>query len=123
MTQRPESSQARRDPHRAERTYAAVRAAIVGYGVLGLGFLQSGLAPAEAPRALGGFASSQGLVLTGLALQALLIVARALLRRYAADEDTVRRAMPIAGLLADAVTVLLFALGTFGALAPSIREL
>ena len=104
-------------------SYGAARALIIGYGVLALGLLQSSLAPAEAPQALGGFGSSQSLLLAGLALQLLLMAARAFVRRHAADEALRAQGMEMVGLAGDAVTVLLFALGTFGAIAPAGRGL
>jgi len=112
-----------RDPQRGERLYTAVRTTLIGYGVAAFAFLQSQFAPAGAPQAPGGFASSQNLLLAGLGLQILLIVARALLKRYATDDETVATALAVSGLVADAVTVLLFALGTFGAIAPAARDL
>jgi len=120
---RNEPSNALRHPQRGERLYNAVRATLIGYGVVGFAFLQSQLAPAGPAQALGGFASSQSLLLAGLGLQILLVVARAFLKRYATDDNTVATGVAVSGLVADAVTVLLFALGTFGAIAPAAREL
>ena len=105
------------------RSYSAVRGLIIGYGVLGLGFLQSRLAPAEAPQALGGFASSQSLLLAGLAVQLLLMAARALIKRHVTDDTSLAHAMEIVELAGDGITVLLFALGTFGAILPAGRGL
>jgi hypothetical protein len=105
------------------RTYSAVRTAIIGYGAVAFGYLQSSVAPAEAPRALGGFASSQGLLVAGLALQLLLMVARALVKRFATDNAALAQGMEMVGLAGDGVTVLLFALGTYGAIAPAGRDL
>jgi hypothetical protein len=96
---------------------------IVGYGVVALAWLQSRAAPAGATQALGGYASSQSFILLGLGLQFLLIVARALLKRHAADDDAFAKGMLMIGLAADAATVFLFALGTYGAIAPLAREL
>ena len=58
--------------------------------------------------------SAQTLVLVGLALQVLLIGARMLARRKASESDVAAQGLMILELVADGVTVLLFAMATLG---------
>jgi hypothetical protein len=119
----PDPSTPQRGMHRGGRRYGAVRTVIIGYGVAVLGYLHSSIAPSGAAQALGGFASSRALLLAGLAVQLLLMAAHALVKRHAAGAASVAKGMETVELAGDAVTVLLFALGTLGAIAQLGQEL
>jgi hypothetical protein len=60
--------------------------------------------------------SAQVLVLGGLGLQVLLFAVRVLIKRYAPDRSSAVQGFMVLELIGDGVTVLLFALGTFGAI-------
>ncbi len=60
--------------------------------------------------------SAQVVVLGGLGLQLLLFVVRLLIKRYAPDRTSAVQGFMVLELIGDGVTVLLFALGTFGAI-------
>jgi hypothetical protein len=93
-----------------QRLYGALRTALIGYGLGAYAFLVP--AAAAQPRAL---------LAGGVALQAVLIVVRRLVERYrnalGLDDELAARAVLTIELLADGVTVLLFALATFGGIA------
>ncbi len=73
------------EAHETERhhVYGAVRTALIGYGVAAYALFFFRAEPGPAPPAFGGWESAPGFVLSGLALQLLLVVARALIKRYA----------------------------------------
>jgi hypothetical protein len=105
-----------RTPFGQQRSYGVIRSALISYGVAALTLLfsrSSGLGSAT-----GGEASSaaQTLVLGGLALQVLLIVAGALVKHRAPESETAAQALMVLELLADGVTVFLFAWATLGAI-------
>ena len=70
-----------------------------------------------------GAPSSRVLLLCGVALQLLLIGLRALIRRYVPDAGAAAQASMMLELVGDGVTVLLFALGTFGAITHGADDL
>ena len=61
-------------------------------------------------------APASGLVILGLLAQLLLLAVRLLARRCLSDRDSANQALIVIELIGDGVTVLLFALGTFGAI-------
>ncbi len=89
--------------------YAAVRTVLIGCGALGLTFFQM-----DYPR---------GLMFAGVAMQGAVIVAGWLVRRYLPEPVQSAQAMIILEIVADGVTVLLFALATFGEMTEVAREL
>lgn len=95
------------------RAYGALRTALIGYGVTALAFLQFG-SPGVASQAAGFWGSARGFVLLGIGLQLILMLARALTRRHVADEASAARITDVSELVADGVTVLLFAMATLG---------
>lgn len=111
-----------RSPLEQHRLYGAVRTILITYGIAAYTFLLSRFDMHDAPRVLGGIASAHSLVLLGLGLQLLLLGARALIKRYAPDRDSALQGFNVLGNIGDGVTVLLFALGTFGAIARTVRE-
>jgi hypothetical protein len=98
------------------RFVALVRTALIGYGAAALSVLlaRSGLQQAPVPI---------GLVAAGIGLQVILAFARA--RAGADDTDAALRkqAVDVLELLGDGITVLLFAIATFGAVTRSAAPL
>jgi hypothetical protein len=96
------------------RVYGAVRTALIGYGVTAFAYFQFGSSPGIAPQALGNWGAARGFVLLGIGLQLILMLARALTKRHVADEASATRIMDVCEVIADGVTVLLFAMATLG---------
>ena len=94
--------------------YGALRTGLIAYGTAAFTMLwtRSGLTENEA----GAGVAASRYVLAGLGVQMLLIAARALIKRRAPDAASARRALAILELVADGVTVLLFAVGTLSAI-------
>jgi len=116
MLQR-DQTRSRRSPPDRQRAYGAVRTALVTYGVAAFSYLFSQFTPDDMPLALGGTISARSLVLLGLVLQLLLLLAaRALIKRHAPGHAAAVQGFLILELVGDGLTVLFFALGTFGAI-------
>jgi hypothetical protein len=115
MLQR-DQTRSRRSPLDRQRAYGAVRTALVSYGVAAFSYLFSQFTPDDTPLALGGTIPARSLVLLGLVLQLLLLAARALIKRHAPDHAAAVQGFLILELVGDGLTVLFFALGTFGAI-------
>ena len=79
----------------------AVRGAIIAYGIAAYSYF---VAQPESPAALPAF-------LLGIAIQVAVLAARVLAKRYEGDLPTT--ALPTIELIADGITVLLFALATY----------
>lgn len=105
----------RHSPREGFRSYTAVRAVLITYGVAIFGYLFSRTLPLGPASVFGGV-PPWGLVLFGVVLQLLMFAGRALVKRHAPDHETASRSLAIIELLGDGVTVLLFALGTYGAI-------
>ena len=103
-----------RSPFDQDRIYGVIRSALIGYGVAAFTYLFSRSSALEAVNA--GQASAQSLVLSGLALQVLLIGARALIKRRVPESETATQGLMSLELVADGITVLLFAIATMGAM-------
>ncbi|MEZ5541887.1 MAG: hypothetical protein R3F42_07575 [Pseudomonadota bacterium] len=99
-----------------QRTVGAVRTVLITYGVTAFGYLFTRAMPTAAAPALGGLISARGLVLLGLGLQLALLIAGVLLRRRLSDRTTAAQRLGILELAGDGLTVLVFALGTYGAI-------
>lgn len=99
------------------RVYGAMRTALIGYGVAALAYFQVDSSSGIASQAVGNLGSARGFVLLGIGLQLILMLARALTKRYVADEASATQIMDVCELIADGVTVLLFALATLGPIA------
>ena len=97
-----------------QRTYRVIRSALIGYGVGAFTYLFSRSSALESAGAGQASGSAQTLVLVGLALQVLLIGARLLVRRRASESNVAAQGLMILELVADGVTVLLFAMATLG---------
>ena len=113
---RPDSTSTRRSPLEQQRFYGVIRTTLITYGVALFTYLftrHDSDAPAQA---LGGTVSAQVLVLGGLGLQVLMFAVRLLIKRYAPDRASAVQGFVVLDLIGDGVTVLLFALGTFGAI-------
>jgi hypothetical protein len=80
------------------RHYAALRSALIGYGVLAFTF----------------FPPTRALMLWGIGVQVAVILARQLIRRQVRDPALATTALTVLELVADGVTVALFAIATFG---------
>lgn len=93
------------------RVYGAIRTALITYGVVAYGWLVN-RAPVPA---LGLGTPSHRLVLAGVIVQFALIGVRFVVRRRAGDDERAGQALALIDLVADGITVLLFALGTLGA--------
>lgn len=109
-------------PDGRQRSYGGFRTVLITYGIIAYTYLVSRFDSGEAPRALGVDASAQSLLLIGLILQLLLLGIRLLIERYVLERDTALQMLGMIDLVADAVTVLLFALGTFGAITARMDE-
>jgi hypothetical protein len=83
---------------REMRHYGAVRSALIGYGVLAFTF----------------FPPTRALMLWGIGVQVAVILARRLIRRQVRDLALASTALTVLELVADGVTVALFAIATFG---------
>jgi hypothetical protein len=101
-----------------------VRGILIAYGVAAFTWFFSQRIPQPTPDASPGALSP---IAIGLLVQILLFVARIAVKRYerenAMDGELYPRAMYIIELLADGVTVLLFAVGTFRAILGAVPEL
>jgi hypothetical protein len=104
------------------RPYAAFRTILITYGIVAYTYLVSRFDSGEGPRALGISASAQSLMLVGLVLQLLLSGIRLLIERHVSDRDQALQMLDMVDLVADAATVLLFALGTFGAITARVQS-
>jgi hypothetical protein len=80
------------------RRYGALRSALIGYGVLAFTF----------------FPPTRTLMLWGVGVQIAVIVARTLIERQVRDPEIAAKALMVLELVADGVTVALFAIATFG---------
>jgi hypothetical protein len=94
--------------------YGAVRATLIGYGVAAYPFFQVGAPSGAASQALGYWGSARGLLLMGIGLQLILLLSRALAKRYVADTAAATQIMNLFEIVADGATVLLFAMATLG---------
>jgi hypothetical protein len=99
-----------------EHAYGVIRTVLITYGVGAGSYLFTQSLPEDVSPVYGGLFSPRVLVVLGLVLQVLMIGARALVKRQAPDTVTATQGMFILELIGDGVTVLFFALGTFGAL-------
>jgi len=99
-----------------ERAYGVFRTVLITYGVAASSYLFSQSIPEGVSPVYGGMVSPRSLVVFGLVLQVLMIGARGLIKRHTPDTGTAAQGMFILELIGDGVTVLFFALGTFGAL-------
>jgi hypothetical protein len=94
--------------------YGALRTALIGYGVAAFSYFQVSASSGAASQALGNWGSTRGLVLLGIGIQLILMLARALTKRYVADEASATQIMGICEIIGDGATVLLFAMATLG---------
>lgn len=106
----------RQSPDEKLHSYWAVRTVLVTYGVAASSYLFMQSVPEGVSPVHVGMFSPHSLVLTGLVLQVLMIGVRALVRRHAPDPGIAAQGMFILELIGNGVTVLLFALGTFGSI-------
>jgi hypothetical protein len=83
---------------REMRRYGAVRSALIGYGVLAFTF----------------FPPTRTLMLWGVGVQVAVIVVRKLIERQVRDPALAGQALMVLELVADGVTVALFAIATLG---------
>jgi hypothetical protein len=80
------------------RRYGGLRSALIGYGVLAFTF----------------FPPTRTLMVWGIGVQIVTIVVRKLIERQVRDPTVAAQALMVLELLADGVTVALFAIATFG---------
>lgn len=83
-------------PSREMRQYTALRSALIGYGVLAFTF----------------FAPTRTLMLWGIGVQIGVILVRQLIQRQVRDPALASTALVVLELVADGVTVALFAIAT-----------
>lgn len=93
-----------------------MRTALIGYGVAAYAFFQVRAPSGSESQAVGYWESARGLVLIGIGLQLILLLARALTKRYVADSASAAQIMSILEICADGATVLLFAMATLGSI-------
>jgi hypothetical protein len=91
----------------------AIRTALIGYGIAAYTYLVAGPGSGRA-EAFGGSALATSFLLSGIGLQILLILARFALNRFLPDRGLANQAMLVLELIADGITVFLFALATLG---------
>lgn len=107
------------------RLSSRVRGVLIGYGVAAFTwiFARQLPSPSSDDSLFGGALSSMAV---GLLIQLVLIVARHLIKRHDREHGTkgeiYPQAMHVLELLADAMTVLLFAVGTFQAIFASMPD-
>lgn len=105
----------------ALRISSRVRGILIAYGVAAFCWFFSRALPSGSPE---DDSSGGALFAVGLALQVALVIARVLVKRYerehALEGEIYPQAMYVFELFADAVTVLLFAVGTFRAIFSAI---
>lgn len=113
-----------RSPYESLRLEGSIRAAIIGYGLAGVTLIlsrSSGGESASLPR------QALYLLITGLGLQALLFVVRALTARYERAAGLEGYLSPLVvyffELTVDAVTVFLFAWATYRGLLAYTTEI
>ena len=80
------------------RHYPALRSVLIGYGVLAFTF----------------FPPTRTLMLGGIGVQIAVILARQLIQRQVRDPALASTMLTVLELVADGVTVALFAIATFG---------
>jgi hypothetical protein len=80
------------------RRYAALRSSLIGYGVLAFTF----------------FPPTRTLMLWGIGVQIAVIVLGKVIERQVHDRALARKALVLLELVADGITVALFAMATFG---------
>lgn len=83
---------------RDRRRYSALRSTLIGYGVLAFAF----------------FPPTRTLMLWGVGVQIAVIVVRQVIDRRVRDPATAGTALMVLELVADGVTVALFAIATLG---------
>jgi hypothetical protein len=104
----------RGSPDEQLRRFGVVRTALIGYGIVAFGYLfaRPGPGPDDGT-------SSLTFVAAGIGLQLALLAAGVVVRRHAPDGATATRVMFVLELVADGITVLLFALATLRAVMPA----
>jgi hypothetical protein len=103
------------------RSFRLLRSSLIGYGVLLLGYVLGRSDPGPSGRGLHGI--SIELPLGGIALQVLLVFASRLIRRRLVAPDRAEPLIAMLELIGDGVTVLLFAIATFGILMQAAYDL
>ncbi|HEY6641688.1 hypothetical protein [Povalibacter sp.] len=93
-------------PDEGQRSYGALRAALIGYGTIACAYLL--------PHADHGLVSARNLLIAGILVQLALLLVQALVRRHVSDREMAAQVSALLELIGDAATVLLFALGTLG---------
>ena len=86
------------ETRRAKLPIEALRSALIGYGVLAFTF----------------FPPTRTLMLWGVVVQLAVTIARNRIERHVRDPAMSAQALTVVELLADGVTVALFAIATFG---------
>jgi hypothetical protein len=100
-----------------------MRTVLITYGIAAYTFLLARHGPADASKAFGVGASAMTLVVSGIGLQVLLVVVRIAIKRVTGDREIAAQALGILDLIADSITVLLFALATYGVVAHAPEDL
>lgn len=106
-----------------QRQSNVLRTVLITYGVAVYTALQSSFDSGDTPWVLGINAAPHSLVLAGLGVQLLLVAARAVIKRYAPDTDAAAQGPSVISVVGDGATVLLFAVGTLGALISRVSGL
>jgi hypothetical protein len=107
-----------------QRIIGVIRTGLIGYGIAAYSYFVMGAGSRSQAEALGDTgASAASYLLWGVGMQILLIVAHALIKRSIPDESLAAQARWIVELIADGVTVFLFALATFGGILHAADQL
>lgn len=99
---------------RALQVSTAARSVLISYGIAAFSYFMLRVNPPGVP------ASGAGLFAAGLVIQLAVLVANSVVKRRIADAELAAQARFAIALLADGVTVTLFAIGTFGAIASAV---
>jgi len=121
----PQPNPIHSDSHRAsaeQRRYGVIRTTLITFGVAAFGFLQSREELIPKPEAFGTGGSAIAYILVGLAVQVLLLGIHELIKRHALDAERAAPARLLIELIGDGISVLLFALATFGAILQTAGE-
>lgn len=99
---------------RQQLVYGSIRTALIGYGIAAFTLISARSDSAN---------SGSSLVLWGLAVQVALMFARVVIKHRIPNAADAARYSLVVELLGDGASVLLFAIGTFGAISGTLGSL
>jgi len=108
----------RASAQRQQLVYGGIRTALIGYGIAAFTLLS-----ARSDSVADSANSGSSLVLWGLAVQVALMLGRFVIKHRIPNAADAARYSLVVELLGDGVSVLLFAIGTFAAIAGTLGNL